>query len=410
MTMPNTDRIQFANNRIKEIITEYDHLEEGGDAWKLFKHDTDSGVIREMHRYAGGSDFDVYRLLVYLWSGCCFDPMLTVQGLNAKILEEGTVEEIFFEHLNEKIDYDDIISNCKIHRVKQDCKYNIIVPVRNRDEHLITFLANACHVLDKKDDWCITMIMQEEGKEHVFDNIRKYFPVNLIYLPHEYFKQEYGDVMNKSLCYNVASKLVKCEWQICHDVDCIFYSNFIENIETRTQQEDLPWLQPFRGSRVIYLDEETSGEIIKNTSEQKEYTIKCGIPDLNNTPHEPGAPGGSIVVRQKDYFEVGGFPAELCWGYAPEDLIFWRKLEYLYSEDLSIFGIDNDATYQTHPFIRDDVFSHDSDVELFHLWHPLGKCETRFPFWLLYLGNYITNCLEEKEIKLWLKKSKENLS
>ena len=144
-------------------------------------------------------------------------------------------------------------------------------------------------VLSGKDDWCVTVIFQEETDE-LFRDICSAIQFQLklcIPTPHS-DSRKYADNMNRSLCYNLVSKIIECEWQINHDVDCIF-ENFIQNVENKTKS-NIPWLQPYRGSRVVYLDETTSTSVMESLKLNEPVTIEYRVPPLNNTPNGPETP------------------------------------------------------------------------------------------------------------------------
>ena len=373
-----------------------------------FSQKVKGGYTDEVVRYSGGKNYDVFCLLNMLWSPK--DPMTGINLQLIRLLDNiptSFIDEVF-SIKKQELNYNELVEACEKHITKSNPTFNIIIPVRNRKDHLLAFLGHMNFVLSGKDDWCVTVIFQEETDE-MFRDIcsRQYqFNLNCIHLPHGIICEKYEDNMNRSLCYNLVSKMVECKWQINHDVDCIFYDNFIQNIENKTQS-NVPWLQPYRGSRVLYLNENVTTPIIKQLKSNRPVEMNSS-PDLpiNNTPDETGAPGGSIVVRHKTFMEIGGYDPEFVWGYAPEDQLFWRKLEYYFSDDLSKFG----DTAHSHPFLRRDVFSHETNVELFHLWHPPTQADHRYPFWSLFIANFITNKLNETEIKQWIQISKEKLA
>jgi len=313
----------------------------------------------------------------------------------------------FMEIKNNKIDYKYIIQNC---RHNTNCykkpKYNLIIPVKNREDHLKTFLKNTISLFKSNPDWCLTIIFQEDDDQNfkkTLSILAEGSNVHIIDMPHnDEFILQYGNNMNRSLCYNVASMFVECEFQINHDVDLLFGQNYIDNVERKTKNQSFMWLQPYRGSRVIPLTD-TQTEYFKNEIENGNslpiHIIK--IPPTRNTPNAVGSTGGSIVVKYEVFKEIGGYDPEIVWGYAPEDIIFWLKLEiyfktYKYTEQ-----------YKSEPFCSNDVFSHDTDVELFHMYHPLTETDKRYPYFPLYISNWLMNIATEEEHTKWLEVSRE---
>ena len=403
--MIENEKIMKADTMIKECVQQI--TPDRRNEWE-YSHQVKSGYATEELRYGGCRNYDLFCLIHTLWSQA--DPL---SGRNLQFrnlfdnLPSSFMDEMF-SIKKQELDYNELVKACEKHITKSSPKFNIIIPVKNRKDHLLSFLGQMNFVLSGKDDWCVTVIFQEETDEMFRDICSRqyYFNLNCIHLPHGIIREKYADNMNRSLCYNLVSKMVECEWQINHDVDCIFFDDFIQNIENKTQS-NVPWLQPYRGSRVVYLSENVSTHIIKAL--KSNHGVKLDIeeyPPLNKTPDMTGAPGGSIVVRHKTFMEMGGYDPEFVWGYAPEDQLFWRKLEYYFSDDLSKFG----NTESSHPFLRRDVFSHETNVELLHLWHPPTQADHRYPFWSLFISNYITNKLTETEIKQWMQISKEKLA
>jgi hypothetical protein len=265
-------------------------------------------------------------------------------------------------------------------------KFNLIVPVKNRKEHLETFLKNVVNLFKSKPDWCLTIIFQEDSKksfEDISHILSECINIHIIDMPHnDEFVLKYGNNMNRSLCYNVASMFVECEFQINHDVDLLFGRNFIDNIERKTKNKSFMWLQPYRGSRVIPMTEDQTKYFKNEIEKGNSLPVHIiDIPTLRNTPHSFGSTGGSVVVKYKVFKEIGGYDPEIVWGYAPEDIIFWLKLEvyfktYKYTKE-----------YKLEPFSSEDVFSHDSDVELFHMYHPLTETDKRYPYFPLFVSS-----------------------
>lgn len=324
--------------------------------------------------------------------------------------------QLYEQIKNTPIDYDGLIDQCKIHKSKFK-NFNVFIPVKDREHHMWTFLDVHHRLFEKFTDWGVTIILQEND-DILFKKLVSYIKENnidylsVVYLPHSSLSDILQNNMNRSLCYNIASKIIECTWHINHDVDLVFTDNFILNAERKTRSENFKWLQPFRGSRVIYLNKEQSNTFV--SAMKQGLNIEYTPPPLKNTPTEPGAPGGSILVNRESFKQMGGYDAELVWGYAPEDKLFWRKLEYFHMEDLGFIDtkISNDLKQgirksTPHPFIRDDVFSHDSDVDLFHLYHEPTKVESRFPYWNSFASYYFTNGMSSRQISNHLNVARE---
>lgn len=415
------------NENIRRVVDSYfpkfihDHIRSAwNDVQSAWNVTNNKHIEHEIHRWSNdkNKEFEVFKFFIFM------NNLKQFQFFSeTKVFDDATclLEKIKFQHKFDEVmlkikkennfDYSTLMDYCESKITKKKAKYNLIVPVRKRENQLTTFLIRLNSLLEKKPDWCITVILQEENKT-VYEQIKntKYnFNLNLIHLPHskEIFANQH---MNKSLCYNLASKFIDCEWQINHDVDLLFNKDFIENIEEKTKNKNLTWLQPYRGSRVIHLPKPITEQlvhIIKNINNGITLFVnEEETPPLNKTPKSVGAPGGSIVVRKKVFDDIGGYDPEFVWGYGPEDSIFWRKLEYYYKNKI-IKNIDFNKQ-QHHPFERTDVFSHDTNVELFHMYHEPTKGDYGFVYWTTWLNYHIINGMTDTDIEVWFKLSKEN--
>jgi len=375
------------------------------------------GSYPEVKRYcSGGWDPCFCIFLMWMWygghdfervfSGCIRNGVAPTSFLR-HIRDRENFSKKVLEIKEDGIDYKKLLEACIVEK-RKETKYNIIVPVKGRTEHLKKFLFVMERMLSGRDDWSVTIIFQEETEDLFLQvkDLKPSFNLNLIHLPHSLVSEMYGDNMNRSLCYNVASKLIKCEWQLNHDVDLIFDSKFLDNVENKTDNPDLKWLQPYRGSRVIYMDPTATENVIAQIKEKNKISYSGPVPHLNDTPNTVGAPGGCVCIRWKDFQEIGGYDPEFVWGYAPEDALFWTKLECYHAEDLgSITESDRHPTI--HPFIRDDVFSHDSNSELYHMYHPPTQGVAGNKFWNICIQFYIKNIFTTEDCKEWLRISKE---
>lgn len=370
---------------------------------------------KELRRMGDVNNFEMFVLMNLAWGSWNTDVWKSKQRDNphdrfmfddfCETLHTDGITDIWKELKGDHIGYDKLVASCDV-TIRKNADFNIIIPVRGRFPHLKTFLKHVNQLQGYLQNWCITVIFQEEDKKF-YEEIKamNICYVNVIHLPHDALNNRFEKNMNRSLCYNVASKIVKCEWQVNHDVDLIFALDFLSHIEAKSKNRQ-KWFQPYRGSRVIYLSESESAKIKTALNTQTKVEITPEVPPLNYTPYTAGAPGGSVVVRWDDFQEMGGYDPELIFGYAPEDHMFWRKLEGFYIKDDS--NLLKPRARSVHPFYSDDVFSHDSLVELLHLWHPPTSASKKYPFFNFFFAHYITNRFLEKDHTDWLELSKES--
>lgn len=147
------------------------------------------------------------------------------------------------------------------------------------------------------------------------------------------------------------SGALNSKWYMYHDSDLLVTEDFFNKIEILIQSET-KWIQPYSQKRVINLsvnatDKIFNGENLTLTSNEYRHELQNGS----------GAPGGSILVKKESYLEVGGFDYELFYGYAPEDSMFWVKLECLIKP---INAITN--CHQGGALYADDI-------DIYHLYH-----------------------------------------
>lgn len=104
-------------------------------------------------------------------------------------------------------------------------------------------------------------------------------------------------------------------------------------------------IQPFAHRAVFYMTEELSRELMKKPNLDIS-TIEC----VSKNGHfgGRGAKGGATYMSYDNFMRIGGFDPQIFWGYAPEDQLFWRKME-----------AEGGLGYADEPAI-----------DLLHLWHP----------------------------------------
>lgn len=335
----------------------------------------------------------VNRFLYYVWSNL---------GIHSDEFYSLVTPENFLEIKSYPIDYKKLTDSCSC-SITATPKYNIIVPVKNRNEHLDSFIQNCIRVLSERKEWGVTVVFQEETEENYKEYSTRQYPpqlnINFINIQHDsWFSSHYGDNMNRSLCYNLVSLIVPCEYQINHDVDLIFKENFLDNIEAKTNNPNFKWLQPYRGSRVIMMNQTESNDIKLALQNGVQFEFPDKQIRLNKTPLSGGAPGGSVVVKHSDFVKMGGYDPELVWGYAPEDMLFWYKLE-------AYNGCITEGK-KLHPFCSDDVFSHETDVELYHMYHPPTPVDKKIPFFSTFIATWLLNKGDRFLLDQWLNVSR----
>ena len=120
-------------------------------------------------------------------------------------------------------------------------------------------------------------------------------------------------------------------------------------------------LQTFGGRRVIPMEQDVSYDIINET-----MTLHTAFTTKKMEHSIPGAPGGSICVKARDFFNEGGYDAEFLHSYSPEDLgnVTEAYNTFYNLKDLYFmsFHPDDPATVEDQEFLVNPGKDHDDSV------------------------------------------------
>lgn len=246
---------------------------------------------------------------------------------------------------NQLIDYDKIKSNSifKIQNNKEEYDLNFIITVRDRinfKEPLFEAFVKACEKVDRKIAY--TVVEHSQRPDH--SKYCKNNNINYIFIP-----AEQDELFNKCLAYNFGALFsVKAKYHLFHDIDILMQSSFFEDIFTYIDR-DVKALQCYTGRRVINCNVEMTVKLIKGEVDVDvldENTYGVDYPRFNGKV-SLGSTGGSILVENNLFEEIGGFDPELFKAYSAEDQFFWNKI-------------------LTHTDIE---YADNPAIELFHMWH-----------------------------------------
>ena len=280
-------------------------------------------------------------------------------------------------------------------------KYNIVVPIRENDNqkirlnHANTLLVNLYRLLKDRPDWNLTFYIQENSDDPIYESTVslskklgfKNFSAYRTPKRHPIYNTDM--FMNKSLCFNHVLREMNFEWQVNHDVDLLVTEEFINGIEN---QNSPTWYQPFYGGRVVYMSEKKTTKLVTQYSKGEQVDLLDYVPKTQGGSHIPPmadlkAPGGSLAIRRENMLSVGGFDPQIVYGYAPEDSIFWSKLELKNNPNLKQQNV--------HHAGNGALYCHDEKAEALHMWHPVGYCDvdnmfvpTIMSVWLRYTTDY----------------------
>lgn len=258
-------------------------------------------------------------------------------------------------------DYYNFIENCYLQNKKQNrdfseytfsnlkenSKINIVIGYRNRRDHLLTTIKYINSAI-KETNIPINLFIIEQDDKPTIKDICNINNINYAFLDIQ--KTSKYNQYSRALVFNSAIKnIIEPEWWLFHDTDLIVPNNFFSILEEKIKNCKT-WIQPFAEKRVMFLSENDTKFIQNNT-----------ILDINEflpRVEKPltGAPGGSTLVPHRLCMEVGGYDDELFYGYAPEDAIFWLKLECLFGkyDHVNTCHLGNalycDEIYQYHQY------------------------------------------------------------
>lgn len=261
------------------------------------------------------------------------------------------------------IDYNNVINECETYIVnEEETDINFIVPVRNRREFSKPLYDSFLKAKDKtnlKVSFTIVELSNiSEHKEYCLNN-------NINYI---YYKTKDGEPFNKCLGLNLGALLSnKTKAFLFHDIDCLIQSSFFNNLNENIIKKNAKAIQCFHSRRVLYLNQELTNQAINGTLDIDSLNLDT---DGITLPQYLGAPGGSIYIEKSLFFKIGGYDPEFFYGYAPEDIFFWQKVELFdvmhVSNDpkIDIFHMHHAPTSQTNPDLHSMIMFHNQFNQL----------------------------------------------
>lgn len=159
---------------------------------------------------------------------------------------------------------------------------------------------------------------------------------------------------NKALCYDKGFLFTSpAEWYLFHDNDILVPKDFWKKLDANVKRANTKFLQPYTHRCLL----NTIPEIGKMMQENPKLADEELIPEMFS-PIIKGAPGGSLYLQRDRYIDVGGHDPNYCWGYGPEDLLFFNKLK----------------------LFEPIAYADDPPIEMIHLWHPTASVNNPFRF------------------------------
>ena len=161
---------------------------------------------------------------------------------------------------------------------------------------------------------------------------------------------------SRSLVYNMSVKCFpRSEWWLLHDSDLLVPKTFFNELKL-LMDNSKTWIQPYSNKMVLNINPEHTLTLQQNNDYIADLDTEL-LPHIQQ--NLSGAVGGSLLIKHDLFYEVGGYDNELFYGYAPEDAIFWFKLECLYKK------IENHNNWYCHFGSAE----YGDEINMYHQWH-----------------------------------------
>lgn len=221
----------------------------------------------------------------------------------------------------------------------------IIIPCFQRKENLLCVLKRFQMIDKPTEGYSPSILLVEHSPYPELQSIAEAFECEYIwlFLDPRMVTMPLGQ-FNKALCYDKAFLFSSpAQWYLFHDNDVLVPKRFWELLDKNVERTHTQFLQPYTHRCLLNLKQTVAQIVRENIS-----LIDEPLDESMYFPLEPGAPGGSLYLTRQRYLEAGGHDPQFCWGYGPEDALFYHKLELL------------------EPI----AFADEPPIEMIHLWHP----------------------------------------
>jgi len=258
-----------------------------------------------------------------------------------------TLSDLIHVYMSNRIDYNSIKDGCEFYfHNNEPVDLSIIIPVLGRENFTAPLISHFQKAMEYYPDKKYSITFVEHGSIGAHRNYC-YGKAN-----HIWIKKNERDHFNKCLAMNVGALFANnAEFYLFHDLDLLMKEDFFENLFKNLERTSYTKpIQAFGGRRIVVMDDRRTTSIIN-----KDTTIgKLIIGEDGSTYCAAGAPGGSIFISKKDFFNVGGFDAEFFHSYSCEDAFFYDKL-------LCTIGVDG---------------CNEPLIDMFHMNHPRNNGST----------------------------------
>jgi hypothetical protein len=244
----------------------------------------------------------------------------------------------------------------------------IIIPCFRRRENLIAVLKRFQMIAPPREGYRPQILLVEHSHLQEIEYIANDFNCEYVWFDQKEGPNDDSPLgqFNKALCYDKAFLFSSpAEWYLFHDNDVLVTNDFWTRLDANIQRTGTKFLQPYTHRSLLNLYPHVA-DVIREDPALVDQGINKGM----YTPIIPGAPGGSLYIHRDRYIDVGGHDPNLCWGYGPEDRLFYNKLQLF--EPIS--------------------FADDPPIEMIHLWHSSAAVNNHF---LVVMNWFVFNYYEQ---------------
>lgn len=272
--------------------------------------------------------------------------------------EYGSLESLLYTLYETYKETGCIKTSCSVKRYILEKKLpprKIIIPCFKRKENLIPVLKRFAMIDLPKEGYRPSILLVEHSPFPELQQIAEDFECEYIWFtldPRDPFSPLAQ--FNKALCYDKAFLYgTPSEWYLFHDNDVLVPKTFWNLLDENVERAKTKFLQPYTHRSLLNLKQAVA-EMFREDLTLADKPLDESM----YTPIAAGAPGGSLYLSRDRYLEAGGHDPQFCWGYGPEDALFYQKLELL----------------------ETIAFADEPPIEMIHLWHPPAAIHNPFRF------------------------------
>eukprot|EP01116_Phalansterium_solitarium_P014788 TRINITY_DN32610_c0_g1_i1.p1 TRINITY_DN32610_c0_g1~~TRINITY_DN32610_c0_g1_i1.p1 ORF type:complete len:545 (+),score=56.81 TRINITY_DN32610_c0_g1_i1:77-1711(+) len=206
---------------------------------------------------------------------------------------------------------------------------NVLIPVRGRERNLKTTIL---YLLDSAEQvsatFRIRVIVIELGNPCRFKLLAAELGIDWYCIPFQTYRM-YGTlgVFSRAFGFNFGFTVAyPARWTLYHDADMPVEKTFFSKVVySYLSNRKMAALQTYANMHVEYFGLKKS-EHIRSLALAGNRTL-VDLVDLAGG-YSSGRPmyGGSTLIRRDIFLKIGGFYAEIYWGWAGEDRNFWKRL------------------------------------------------------------------------------------